>query len=51
MLIQIFLEILMIIGINTINVPTIAINVVCNSVLKIRFEMTKAATAKAIPTP
>jgi hypothetical protein len=45
-----FLDKRIITGIKTINVPTIAINVLIREVPIIRNAITKAATAKAIPT-
>jgi len=41
----------MIIGINMTMVATMAIKVYISEALTIRNDMTKAATAKAIPTP
>ena len=41
----------MITGIKTIMVPTMAIKAVVNEDPKNRNEITKAATAKAMPTP
>lgn len=41
----------MIMGINAIRVATMAINVLTKVVPTIKNEITKAATAKAIPTP
>jgi hypothetical protein len=46
-----FLETRMIKGINTMRVMTIAINAVVRVVFNIKNEITKAGTAKAIPTP
>ena len=49
--IQILRDNLMITGINKIKVPTIAIKEVTRLVFKNKLDITKAATAKAIPTP
>ncbi len=51
MLIQIFLDNLMIIGPKTTKVPIIEINVMFKFNLKNRWLITNAATANAIPTP
>tara|TARA_R110002033_G_scaffold159031_2_gene195303 strand:- start:64 stop:225 length:162 start_codon:yes stop_codon:yes gene_type:complete len=50
-LIQMFRDTLMINGINTIIVAMIAINVFIKVALKNKKAITKAATAKATPTP
>ncbi|GAA0871425.1 hypothetical protein GCM10009117_05710 [Gangjinia marincola] len=51
MLIQIFLDNRMIIGMNTMRVTTIQIKDVIKSVPRIKKEITKAATENAIPNP